>query len=120
MKQIALSLFVIAASGTYVWEQASKAPADDMLGSALPADAAERDSAQPVIPAAPVENAPPPGPAMPEIRQQNVQLAPPRLSAPPAISEETTAATGAPTPKPETVDARRDRRRPAAPLCRTK
>ena len=39
MKQIALSLFVIAASGAYVWDQAGKGLADDLLGAALPADA---------------------------------------------------------------------------------
>ena len=41
MKQIALSLLVIAASGAYVWDQAGKRPAEDVLGSALPADATE-------------------------------------------------------------------------------
>ncbi len=41
MKQIALSLLVIAASGAYVWDQAGKRPADDVLGSALPANATE-------------------------------------------------------------------------------
>ncbi|MCA0008721.1 MULTISPECIES: FMN-binding protein [unclassified Mesorhizobium] len=51
MKQIALSLFVIAASGAYVWDQAGKDPANDMLGEALPADAAEAPSAQPKEPA---------------------------------------------------------------------
>ena len=47
MKQIALSLFVITASGAYVWDQTDRGPADDMLGSALPADAAEVPSTQP-------------------------------------------------------------------------
>lgn len=51
MKQIALSLFVIAASGAYVWDQAGKDPANDMLGEGLPADAAEAPSAQPKEPA---------------------------------------------------------------------
>lgn len=46
MKQIALSLLVIAASGAYVWDQAGKQSADDVLGSVLPADATE-------VPAAP-------------------------------------------------------------------
>ncbi|RUX92681.1 FMN-binding protein [Mesorhizobium sp. M7D.F.Ca.US.004.01.2.1] len=41
MKQIALSLLVIAGSGAYVWDQAGIRPAGDMLGSALPADATE-------------------------------------------------------------------------------
>jgi uncharacterized protein with FMN-binding domain len=47
MKQIALSFLVIAASGAYVWEQAGKNTADDMLGEPLPASAAAQDSAQP-------------------------------------------------------------------------
>lgn len=51
MKQIALSLFVIAASGAYVWDQAGKEPANDMLGEALPANAAEAPSVQPTEPA---------------------------------------------------------------------
>jgi uncharacterized protein with FMN-binding domain len=51
MKQIALSLFVIAASGAYVWDQAGKDPANNMLGQALPADAAEAPSVQPKEPA---------------------------------------------------------------------
>ena len=50
MKQIALSLFVIAASGTYVWNQPGGNPASDMLDSALPADAAEADCLKPKIP----------------------------------------------------------------------
>jgi uncharacterized protein with FMN-binding domain len=41
MKQIALSLFVIAISGVYVWDQTSKSPADDMLGSAMTVKAAD-------------------------------------------------------------------------------
>ena len=36
MKKIALSLFVIAASGAYVWDQSGRQPADDLLGSATP------------------------------------------------------------------------------------
>ncbi|TPM89925.1 FMN-binding protein [Mesorhizobium sp. B2-1-5] len=51
MKQIALSLFVIAASGAYVWDQASKNPANDILGEALPSDAADAPSVQPKAPA---------------------------------------------------------------------
>ena len=52
MKQIALSLFVIAASGAYVWDQAGKDPADDLLGSTLPADAADTPVALPARPGA--------------------------------------------------------------------
>ena len=31
MKQIALSLFVIASSGAYVWDQAGTPPANDLV-----------------------------------------------------------------------------------------
>lgn len=57
MKQIALSLFVIATSGAYVWDQAGQDPANDMLGSsdmlgtALPANAPKEPAAQPAEPA---------------------------------------------------------------------
>lgn len=51
MKQIALSLFVIAASGAYAWEQAGKDPANDMLGDALPPNAVEAPAEQPKEPA---------------------------------------------------------------------
>ena len=37
MKKIALSLFVIATSGAYVWDQSGRQPAGDLLGSAIPA-----------------------------------------------------------------------------------
>lgn len=37
MKKIALSFLVIAGSAAYVWSAARNAPADDLLGSALPA-----------------------------------------------------------------------------------
>jgi uncharacterized protein with FMN-binding domain len=102
MKQVALSLFVIAASGAYVWDQAGKNAADDVLASPIPTDALAGDTAQPVIPASPADDSPAPLPPMPEVRQQNV-LHEPRLSAQPAIGKETTAAIAAPTPKPEPV-----------------
>jgi uncharacterized protein with FMN-binding domain len=38
LKKIALSLFVIAASGVYVWLQSGKLPTSDVLGLALPRD----------------------------------------------------------------------------------
>ena len=36
MKKIALSLFVIAASGAYVWDQSGQKSANDLVGPALP------------------------------------------------------------------------------------
>ncbi|QPC91621.1 FMN-binding protein [Mesorhizobium sp. INR15] len=104
MKQIALSLVLIAASGAYVWEQAGKAPVDGMLSPALPADAGERGSASAVVPAAPAldSRVPEPDTPAPEIGQQNEQ-AQPRISGPPAVSKETSAAIAAPAPKPQPV-----------------
>jgi uncharacterized protein with FMN-binding domain len=46
MKKIALSLFVIAASGAYVWNQSGKGQAEDLLGSALPTDVTQTGSIQ--------------------------------------------------------------------------
>jgi uncharacterized protein with FMN-binding domain len=48
MKQIALSLFVIATSGAYVWDQTGKSPTDDMLGPAMAADAPAAPPTEPV------------------------------------------------------------------------
>ncbi|WP_246671454.1 FMN-binding protein [Mesorhizobium sp. B2-4-12] len=106
MKKIALSLFVIAASGAYVWEQPGKAQTDDMLGSALPADATERDAGQPAIPATPADTAPSPAPALLEPRRQSTRLEP-RVDVPSsAISKETTAAIPMPAPEPEQAAVR--------------
>ncbi len=100
MKQIALSLFVIAASGAYGWEQSGKAQTDDVNGAALPADAAEREAGQPSIPTVPAET-PVPATALPESRPQSTRREPRGGAPAPAIGEETTAAIPAPAPKPE-------------------
>lgn len=69
MKQIALSLFVIATSGAYVWDQAGKNSGDIMLDSALPAGAVEAHAVQPVAPSpAAAMPAIPAGPARRETR----------------------------------------------------
>jgi len=91
MKQIALSLFVVAASGAYVWDQAGKRPADDMLGSALPADAAEVPAAQPVEP--------PSNAALPVIRARPAPLETPLRTRFP-VARETTASIAAPAERP--------------------
>ena len=91
MKQIALSLFVVAASGAYVWDQAGKRPTDDMLGSALPADAAEVPAAQPVEP--------PSNAALPVIRARPAPLEP-RFRTRFPIARETTAGIAAPAEAP--------------------
>ncbi|GLQ80564.1 hypothetical protein GCM10007881_40830 [Mesorhizobium huakuii] len=100
MKQIALSLFVIASSGAYVWDQAGKGPAGDMIDTAGSANAAEDSVAQPPAPASPAQTDPIPAPAPPSpgIRQQSVRLDPPATT-PTPVGDETTAAISTPAPK---------------------
>ncbi|PBB25486.1 MULTISPECIES: FMN-binding protein [unclassified Mesorhizobium] len=100
MKQIALSLFVIASSGAYVWDQAGKGPAGDMIDTAGSANAAEDSVAQPPAPASPVQTDPTPAPPPPSpgIRQQSARLDPPATT-PTSVGGETTAAISAPAPK---------------------
>jgi len=116
MKKIALSLFVIATSGAYVWEQSGKAQPDDMLGSALPADATERDAAQPVTLPTPADVAP--APASPQPGRQSSGLEPGVDLPSPAVSKETTAAIPVLAPKselPAVVPSLTPASQPAAP-----
>ena len=53
MKQIALSLFVIASSGAYVWDQAGTQPANDLIDADGSANAATQSASQPFVPPAP-------------------------------------------------------------------
>ena len=55
MKQIALSLFVIASSGAYVWDQAGKPPANDLIDTEAPANTAAQGTSQPFVPSTPVD-----------------------------------------------------------------
>ena len=91
MKQIALSLLVIAASGAYVWDQAGKDPANDMLGEALPADAAEAPSVQQKEPASAA--------ARPVLRTSPAPLDP-RFRTRFPIARETTAGIAVPAERP--------------------
>jgi len=52
MKQIALSLFVIASSGAYVWDQAGTPPANDLVDMDGAANAATQGTSQPFVPPA--------------------------------------------------------------------
>jgi len=88
MKQIALSLFVIAASGAYVWDQAGKTPADDALDSTLPANAA-------AAPAIQLDEAPRSA-TLPAIRALPAPLETPLRTRP----REVTASTAAPPARP--------------------
>lgn len=105
MKQIVLSLFVIASSGAYVWDQAGKGPVNDMIDTAVPASAAEESALRPVVPATPAEAAPVPAPALPspEILQQSVHLGS-SASTPTTVGSETTAAIAAPTQEPPAAE----------------
>jgi len=76
MKQIALSLLVIASSGAYVWEQPAKAPANDITDTTTgPAQSSPDDMAQPPtqVPAPAAAPAPP----SPEIEERRVRFEPP-------------------------------------------
>lgn len=72
MKKFALSLFVIAASGGYVWEQSWATPADDLLGSVLPTGVAQTDSTQRRVPSEPAEPTPLPR-SVPLLMHQSVE-----------------------------------------------
>jgi uncharacterized protein with FMN-binding domain len=97
MKQIALSLFVIASSGAYVWDQAGKGPTGDVIDTAGPASAAEKSVLLPTAPVDPVPTGPLPAPAPPSpgIPQRSVRLESPATT-PAMVGSETTAAIAAP------------------------
>ncbi|MGX7875981.1 hypothetical protein ACVDG5_027655 [Mesorhizobium sp. ORM6] len=103
MKQIALSLFVIASSGAYVWDQAGKGPAGDMIDTAGPANAARDSVLQPLDPAPARAGAVAPSAlTAPAIDRQRVRFEPPAIR-PATVGSETTAAIAAPAPKQQTA-----------------
>ncbi|WP_421915335.1 FMN-binding protein [Mesorhizobium sp.] len=101
MKQIALSLFVIASSGAYVWDQSGKAPTGDVIDNAGPASAAEESVLTPPVLASPAPANPAPAPAAPSpgIPQQNVRLES-QPTTPAEVGSETTAAIAVPAQEP--------------------
>lgn len=102
MKQIALSLVVIAGSGAYVWQQSTSMPVDDVLGAAAPSDMADRHSGPLAIPATSADPAASPAAALPDPR--------PRLEPrvmPAAIGKETTASITPPKPDRQKVEVPR-------------
>ncbi len=103
MKQIALSLFVIASSGAYVWDQAGKPPAGDVIDTAGPASAAE-ESVLPT-PASPIYASPVPEPAAssPGIPGQTVRFESP-ANTPTTVASETTAAIATPAQEPPAAE----------------
>lgn len=95
MKQIALSFFVLASSGAYIWDQAGKAPTVDMIDTADPS-AAEKSVQEPAGLALAPATAVAPRPLLAPTREhQSVGIEPPET--PPAtLGNETTAAISAP------------------------
>ncbi|MFB9984362.1 FMN-binding protein [Mesorhizobium kowhaii] len=97
MKQIALSLIVIASSGAYVWDQSGTGPANDLIDGAQPASAIG-DTLPSVIAPAVVHPVPAPA-AQPKVRQQDVRQEPaPRIA--PDVGKEATVVIAAAAPKP--------------------
>lgn len=95
MKKTALSLFVIASSGAYVWSQVGKLPADDLIDMGVPANAAEQSMLPPVglpTPADPVASAT----RLPRV-PQNVQAAAPK----PAVAASPPQVPKLPLPPPK-------------------
>src|SRR5438105_1110868 len=92
MKKIALSFFVLASSGAYVWYQAGTGPTSDAIDTAGPANAAVESLPQPAGPApTSVTAVAPPAMPTPATEQQGVQLEP--AATPPAtVDKEATAA----------------------------
>ncbi|MEI9413456.1 FMN-binding protein [Mesorhizobium sp. Cs1321R2N1] len=95
MKQIALSLIVIASSGACIWDQSSHGSA--MIDSALSANA-NGDALPPVVPLAAAYPVAAPAAALPNVHQEDVRRAP-TLRMPREIGKKTTAGIAAPAPK---------------------
>lgn len=114
MKQIALSLFVIASSGAYVWDQAGKGPAGDVIDTAGSASAAEKSVPLPNAPVDPVATGPlaAPAPPSPGIPQRSVRLEPPATT-PSMVGSETTAAIAAPAQEQPAQEPPAERPSPA-------
>jgi len=111
MKQIALSLFVIASSGGYVWDHAVKLPDNDLIDQG--ANAAEQTTLRPVTPLPPAD--PVAAPAnLPVVPQFNG----PREPAPRATVEagkDTPAKIAAAIPQPPFADSQPEITQPPPP-----
>jgi uncharacterized protein with FMN-binding domain len=97
MKQIALSLFVIASSGAYVWDQAGTAPANDLIDADSAANAAMQSTPQPFVPQASADPVAVPATSLRKI-PQNVQREPTPLRPIDARADTTAAVAAAPKP----------------------
>ncbi|WP_201411055.1 FMN-binding protein [Mesorhizobium sp. J8] len=99
MKQIALSLFVIASSGAYVWDQAGKLADNDLLDTQGATNATEQ-TLPPVAPPPPADPVPVPASTLPAVSRLDV----PRTLAPRATLEARVHSTIA-TPAPQSTFA---------------
>lgn len=105
MKKIALSLFVIASSGAYVWDQAGKLPANDPIDTLGAADTGQQNSLPMVAP--PARTAPAPARAATAASGPDQSAAhEPAPRKPVAIGRDTSAAITAPTVDPTVADGR--------------
>ncbi|WP_192248589.1 FMN-binding protein [Mesorhizobium silamurunense] len=103
MKQIALSLFVIASSGAYVWDQAGKLPDNDLVDTQGTANAAEQNMLSPATPPTPAGPAPAPAATLPPAPQLNV-LREPASRKTVEARKDTAATIAAAAPQPTLAD----------------
>ncbi|UVK55873.1 FMN-binding protein [Mesorhizobium sp. AR02] len=118
MKQIALSLFVIASSGAYVayvWDQAGKGPAGDLIDAAGPANATKDSVLQTPLDPAPARAGAvaPFALTAPAIERQGVRLEPP-ATRPATVGSEITGAIAAPAPKQQAASGKAAGEQPIA------
>ncbi|MDX8525996.1 FMN-binding protein [Mesorhizobium sp. MSK_1335] len=97
MKQIALSLVVIASSGAYVWDQAGTPPASDLIDADGAANAATQSASQPLIPSASADPVVVPA-TSPRKIPQNAQREPTPQRPVEARADNTAAIAAAPQP----------------------
>lgn len=99
MKQIALSLFVIASSGAYVWDQTGKLPDNDLIDTQGTAAAAEQATLAPIAPSSPAGPVPAAAATLPAASPVNVPREPaPRTTVEARKDASTTIAAAAPRP----------------------
>lgn len=114
MKQIALSLFVIASSGAYVWDQAGKLPDNDLIDTQGAANAAEQTALPPVTPLPPADQVAVPAATLPVVPRLNVLREPaPRATV--EASKDTPSTIANPMPQPTFIDSQPEATQPPAP-----
>ncbi|TPO10493.1 FMN-binding protein [Mesorhizobium sp. B1-1-5] len=99
MKQLALSLFVIASSGAYVWDQAGKLSDNDLIDTQGTADAAQQATLPPITRLSPASPVPSAAAIFPVVPQPNAAQEPaPRTTVEPGKDTSATIAVTAPQP----------------------